>query len=81
MEKGYRRAPFRNRGVTLAEAVLYTSVALAVILGGLFFARQVSLAATVTEQIRILSALVSEGRSDGRVAKAVEILWRRAPSI
>lgn len=53
----------RCRAVTLIEAVLYISIALALIVGGLVFFQQASLASRVNEQVRVLSALVAEARS------------------
>ncbi|MCA3441438.1 MAG: hypothetical protein INF50_14100, partial [Rhodobacter sp.] len=49
--------------MTLIEAVLYIAVALALIVGGLVFFQQASLASRVNEQVRVLSALVAEARS------------------
>ena len=53
----------RSRGVTLIEAVLYISIALALIIGGLVFYQQASLAARVSQQIRVVSSIVSESRA------------------
>jgi hypothetical protein len=52
----------RNRAVTLIEAVLYISIALALIVGGLVFYQQASTAARTTTMVRQLSALVAETR-------------------
>jgi len=54
---GYRR------GVTLIEAVLFISVALGLIVGGLVFFQQASLSARVQAQVRHVTSVVSEVRS------------------
>jgi cell division protein FtsL len=52
----------RNRAVTLIEAVLYISIALALIVGGLVFFQQASTAAKTSALVRQLSATLAEGR-------------------
>jgi hypothetical protein len=52
----------RNRAVTLIEAVLYISIALALIVGGLVFFQQASTAAKTSTMVRQLSAIISESR-------------------
>jgi hypothetical protein len=52
----------RNRAVTLIEAVLYISIALALIVGGLVFFRQASTAARTSATVRQLSAVLAEAR-------------------
>ena len=52
----------RLRAVTLIEAVLYISIALALIVGGLVFFQQANTAARTSATIRQLSALVAETR-------------------
>lgn len=52
----------RNRAVTLIEAVLYISIALALIVGGLVFFQQASTAQKTSATIRQLSALMAETR-------------------
>jgi len=52
----------RNRAVTLIEAVLYISIALALIVGGLVFFQQASTAAKTSAMVRHISALVAETR-------------------
>jgi hypothetical protein len=52
----------RNRAVTLIEAVLYISIALALIVGGLVFFQQASTAAKTSTMVRQLSALLAEAR-------------------
>jgi len=52
----------RNRAVTLIEAVLYISIALALIVGGLVFFQQASTAAKTSTMVRQLSAIVAETR-------------------
>ncbi len=52
----------RLRGVTLIEAVLYISIALALIVGGLVFYRQASFASDFNSMNRLLSLTVVEAR-------------------
>jgi len=52
----------RNRAVTLIEAVLYISIALALIVGGLVFFQQASTAAKTSTLVRQLSATISEAK-------------------
>jgi hypothetical protein len=52
----------RNRAVTLIEAVLYISIALALIVGGLVFFQQASTAAKTSTMVRQLSAVLLESR-------------------
>ena len=52
----------RKRGVTLIEAVLYISIALALIVGGLVFLQQASLAQRTNSAVRNVSAIASETR-------------------
>ena len=52
----------RNRAVTLIEAVLYISIALALIVGGLVFFQQASTAAKTSTMVRQLSATIAEAR-------------------
>ena len=52
----------RNRAVTLIEAVLYISIALALIVGGLVFFQQASTAARTSAMVRHVSAIVAETR-------------------
>lgn len=55
------RSPGRRfRAVTLIEAVLYVSIALALIVGGLVFFLQASTAARTSTLVRQLSAVVAE---------------------
>jgi hypothetical protein len=56
------RRAVRRRGVTLIEAVLYISVALALIVGGLLFYRQASFASDFNSMNRLLSSTVVEAR-------------------
>ena len=51
-----------RRGVTLIEAVLYISIALALIVGGLVFYRQASFASDMNSMNRLMSATVTEVR-------------------
>ncbi|MCA3448297.1 MAG: hypothetical protein INF93_16545 [Rhodobacter sp.] len=51
-----------RRGVTLIEAVLYISIALALIVGGLVFYRQASFASNMNSMNRLLSAILVEVR-------------------
>jgi type II secretory pathway pseudopilin PulG len=57
-----RLAVARKRGVTLIEAVLYISIALALIVGGLVFFQQASLAQRTNSAVRNISAIASETR-------------------
>jgi hypothetical protein len=59
---GDRSIRRRLRAVTLIEAVLYISIALALIVGGLVFFQQANTAARTSSTIRQLSALVAETR-------------------
>ena len=52
----------RRRGVTLIEAVLYISIALALIVGGLVFFQQASTAQRTNTMVRQLSAVLAETR-------------------
>jgi hypothetical protein len=52
----------RNRAVTLIEAVLYISIALALIVGGLVFFQQASTSAKTSATVRQLSATLAETR-------------------
>jgi hypothetical protein len=52
----------RRRGVTLIEAVLYIAVALALIVGGLVFYQQASMASRVNRFTSTASSLISESR-------------------
>ena len=57
------RSPRRRyRAVTLIEAVLYISIALALIVGGLVFFQQANTASRTSSTIRQLSALIAETR-------------------
>ena len=56
------RSSGRARAVTLIEAVLFISIALGLIVGGLVFFQQASLAQRTSATIRLVSAIVSEGR-------------------
>ena len=62
MEKPNTPRTVRRRGVTLIEAVLYISVALALIVGGLVFYRQASFASDFNSLNRLLSSTVVEAR-------------------
>ena len=59
------KAGFR-RAVTLIEAVLFISIALGLIVGGLVFYQQASTARTVMETTRMAKAVVSEIRALAR---------------
>jgi hypothetical protein len=52
----------RRRGVTLIEAVLYISIALALIVGGLVFFQQASLAQRINSAVRNISSIAAETR-------------------
>lgn len=51
----------RFRGVTLIEAVLFISVALGLIVGGIVFYQQSSLSTRVAKQTRVIASIVTEG--------------------
>lgn len=52
-----------RRGVTLIEAVLFISIALGLIVGGLVFFQQASLAARTNDAVRSISSIASEVRA------------------
>jgi hypothetical protein len=54
--------PARRHAVTLIEAVLFISVALGLIVGGLVFYRQAYISSEVTETSRIVTAAVTASR-------------------
>ena len=58
-----RPAKRRRRGVTLIEAVLYISIALALIVGGLVFYQQTVLASRVNSTARALAFVIAEVRT------------------
>ncbi|MFN7267459.1 MAG: hypothetical protein ACK5UA_00485 [Cereibacter sp.] len=59
-----RNRPARRlRAVTLIEAVLFISVALGLIVGGLSFYQQSSLSERATSQMRMLGSIVAETRT------------------
>lgn len=58
-----------RRGVTLIEAVLFISIALGLIVGGLVFFQQASLAARTNDAVRSLSSLASETRAAYRTSQ------------
>jgi hypothetical protein len=63
MFRSVDRSPSRRyRAVTLIEAVLYISIALALIVGGLVFFQQASTAAKTSRMVRELSATIAEAR-------------------
>jgi hypothetical protein len=62
LARAARLGSTRKRGVTLIEAVLYISIALALIVGGLVFFQQASLAQRTNGAVRNISAIASETR-------------------
>ena len=62
LARAARLGTARKRGVTLIEAVLYISIALALIVGGLVFFQQASLAQRTNSAVRNISAIASETR-------------------
>lgn len=62
LARAARLGSTRKRGVTLIEAVLYISIALALIVGGLVFFQQASLAQRTNSAVRNISAIASETR-------------------
>jgi type II secretory pathway pseudopilin PulG len=63
LARAARLGSTRKRGVTLIEAVLYISIALALIVGGLVFFQQASLAQRTNSAVRNISAIASETRA------------------
>jgi hypothetical protein len=59
-----------RRAVTLIEAVLFISIALALIVGGLVFYRQATIARQTQETVRLVQAIVAESR----------VMWRQSGS-
>jgi len=59
----FRQARQAVRGVTLIEAVLFISVALGLIIGGLVFYRQADMNARVGRQANVLTGLLVEARA------------------
>ena len=57
------RRPARRRGVTLIEAVLFISIALGLIVGGIVFFQQASTAQRTNDAVRNVSSLASETRA------------------
>jgi hypothetical protein len=52
--------PTGRRAVTLIEAVLFISIALGLIVGGLVFFQQASLAQRTQQTVRLINALLAE---------------------
>lgn len=63
MQHGIVTLRARRRGVTLIEAVLFISIALGLIVGGLIFFQQASLAQRTNDAVRTLSSIASETRA------------------
>jgi len=61
-----------RRGVTLIEAVLFISIALGLIVGGLVFFQQASLAQRTNDAVRSISSLASETRAAYRTQQDFE---------
>ena len=57
------RRPARKRGVTLIEAVLFISIALGLIVGGIVFFQQASTAQRTNDAVRTISGIASEVRA------------------
>ena len=53
------QSPARKRGVTLIEAVLFISIALGLIVGGIVFFQQASLAQRTNDAVRTVSGVAS----------------------
>jgi hypothetical protein len=60
---GFAGSPPRRKAVTLIEAVLFISIAMAVIVGGLVFYQQASLATKVMNATRHVQAAIVETRA------------------
>ena len=63
LARAARPVSTRKRGVTLIEAVLYISIALALIVGGLVFFQQALLAQRINSAVRNVSSIAAETRS------------------
>ncbi len=63
MPEGAGEGNASERGATLIEAVLFTVIALGVIIGGVVFFEQASLSAKTNSTIRLMSSLQSQVRS------------------
>ena len=61
----------RKRGVTLIEAVLFISIALGLIVGGIVFYRQASMATQTMSQARHVASIVTEVRGMLRIVPEV----------
>jgi len=61
-----------RRGVTLIEAVLFISIALGLIVGGIIFFQQAALSSRVNTQTRILGSLFAEASGLMKAANAAE---------
>jgi hypothetical protein len=72
LARAARLGAARKRGVTLIEAVLYISIALALIVGGLVFFQQASLAQRTNSAVRNISAIASETRGLYQSAQTFE---------
>jgi hypothetical protein len=66
----------RHRGVTLIEAVLFISIAMGIIVGGLQFYQQAALALRTEQTVRLATALVAESRSLYRSTRIPDALAR-----
>jgi len=55
--------PRARRGAKLAEVALFLSIAMAIVVGGLSTYREANVAADVSAQARVLTALVAEARA------------------
>jgi hypothetical protein len=64
-----------RRGVTLIEAVLFISVAIALIVAGLRFYEQAERSSTISHNTRLLNALVTEMR-DANMRNGVVVRWQ-----
>ena len=53
----------QRRGAKLAEVALFLSIAMAIVVGGLSTYREANVAAEVSAQARVLTALVAEARA------------------
>jgi hypothetical protein len=64
-----------RRGVTLIEAVLFIAVALTLIVGGLVFYQQASLAYRFNQEVRVVSAIVEEARTAAKRFKPGDFFY------
>ena len=60
---GEDRLEFAERGATLIEAVLFTVIALGLVIGGIVFFEQASMSARTNDSVRMMASLQSQVRA------------------